>query len=76
MALDSVDRPDRFFTAEQIARLRDLMGRWRTWRDRAGPWSPEEQVEFQGLIEAELVGIIERTKAMMLDEPLPSPPCP
>ena len=52
------------------------MGRWRTWRDRAGPWSPEEQVEFQGLIEAELVGIIERTKAMMLDEPLPSPPCP
>lgn len=65
MGLEPGDRPDRFFTAEQIVRMRELMSKWRTWLNYGGPWSPEEQAELEALVNAELVGATERAKAML-----------
>lgn len=54
--------PDRFFTAEQIARLQELMAVWRTARDTGAVLDADEQVELDGLVSAELQGMIERTR--------------
>ena len=47
-------RPDRFFTAAQQQRLADLMSQWRIARDAGGSLAPDEQIELQSLVEAEL----------------------
>src|SRR5262245_26712948 len=46
-------RPDRFFTAEQQARLTDLMTRWRRARDIGKALAPQEQIELEALVRAE-----------------------
>jgi hypothetical protein len=63
-------RPDRFFTADQIQRLGDLMAKWRTARDSGSTLPAEEQAELDALIQAELAGMIERTKALFGRTPL------
>ena len=60
-----VMKPDRYFTAEQIIRLRDLMDKWRSARDTGAAFSHDEQVELDALIQAELEGMIQRTKALV-----------
>jgi hypothetical protein len=57
-------RPDRFFTAEQIRRLGDLMGKWRAARDAGSALPQDEQAELDALVQAELESMIERTKAL------------
>lgn len=57
-------RPDEFFTADQIRRLTALMAKWRQARDHGGPWSEAEDQELHALINEELVGMMERAKAM------------
>src|SRR6266567_9312842 len=47
-------RPDQFFTAEQQARLNELMARWRAARDAASTLSPAEQAELDNLVDAEV----------------------
>jgi DNA-binding IclR family transcriptional regulator len=57
-------RPDRFFTAEQIAHLEELMARWRTARDGGLALSDEEQDELDSLIEAVLHAAANRADAI------------
>ena len=45
--------PDEHFTAEQQARLKELMARWRVARDAGNSLLPAEQAELDALIEAE-----------------------
>ncbi|HEX3147714.1 MAG TPA: hypothetical protein VHR66_06495 [Gemmataceae bacterium] len=57
-------KPDRFFNAEQIRRLKDLMAKWRAALNGGNTLPPEEQAELDDLVRAELDGMIERTKAL------------
>jgi hypothetical protein len=57
-------RPDRFFGAEQIRRLRELMTKWRAALDAGTVLPADEQAELNGLVQAELEAMIERTKAL------------
>ena len=57
--------PDHFFTAEQQARLRELMLRWRTVRDAGTSLSPSEQAELDALADAELKAASQRTAALL-----------
>ncbi len=57
-------RPDKFFTAKQQKRLSDLMAKWRTARDSGNKLSPEEQSELEALVDAQLEGSAQRTKAL------------
>lgn len=56
-------KPDRFFTAEQIARLRTLQDERRAAHDSGTPFPEAKHGELTALIDAELVGSMERTKA-------------
>jgi hypothetical protein len=58
-------RPDQFFTAEQQARLNDLMIRWRAARDGGVAFPAAQQTELDALVEAEMRGATERTAAML-----------
>ncbi|HMV50180.1 MAG TPA: hypothetical protein PLD20_28980 [Blastocatellia bacterium] len=58
-------RPDRFFTAEQRARLQELMTRWRTARDAESQLPQEEQDELESLISAQLEGAAQRAEALL-----------
>lgn len=58
-------RADRFFTAEQQDRLRELMNRWRTARDQGIELSVDEQAELDALVEAELKASSQRAAAML-----------
>lgn len=58
-------RPDRFFPAEQRQRLAELMEKWRSARDTQTGLSPEEQVELETLVEAELQAATQRAEAML-----------
>jgi hypothetical protein len=58
-------KPDRFFTAEQIARLSALKAEWRSALDTGTRLPDGEQRELDSLIEAQLTGTIERTKALI-----------
>jgi len=61
--------PDRFFTASQRSRLRELMDRWRAARD-AGQALPEpEQAELQALVDAEMEAAVLRSEAMVAPVP-------
>jgi phenylpyruvate tautomerase PptA (4-oxalocrotonate tautomerase family) len=58
-------KPDQYFTAGQIRRLGELMAKWRTARDSGSSLSATEQAELEALVEAELAGTIERSKALL-----------
>ena len=58
-------RPDEFFTAEQQARLSELMARWRTARDDGGVLSSAEQAELEALVETEVRAASQRTLALL-----------
>ena len=58
-------RPDRFFTAEQQARLTELMRRWRQSRDGGPGLSPDETVELENLVDAEVRAAGQRTAALL-----------
>ena len=57
--------PDEFFTADQQARLADLMGRWRQARDTSTPFPAEEKAQLDLLIADELRGSAARTAATL-----------
>jgi hypothetical protein len=57
-------RPDALFTAAQQQRLAELMARWRTARDTGTLFPPEEQVELDALVQAELRAAAERSAAL------------
>ena len=57
-------QPDRFFTADQIRRLGELMTIWRTARDAGTALPADQQAELDALVRAELEGAIERTRAL------------
>jgi hypothetical protein len=56
---------DEFFTADQQARLADLMVRWRTARDAGEKLPADEQAELDTLIAAELRAATARTAAAL-----------
>ena len=56
--------PDRFFTAEQLRRLAELMSRWRAARDSGGKLPLGEQAELEALVEAELDGAARRAEVI------------
>ena len=58
------NQPDQHFTAEQRARLADLMARWRRARDVGTELSAEEQAELNALVEAEVRAATARAKAL------------
>jgi hypothetical protein len=58
-------QPDQFFTALQQQRLTELMSLWKTARDQGNTIPPEQQLELDNLIEAELYATAERSKAML-----------
>jgi hypothetical protein len=58
-------RPDRFFTAEQRARLEELMALWRAARDSGAQLPPEQQAELEALVEAQLEGAALRAEALL-----------
>ena len=60
-------RPDQFFTAEQQQRLCELMSCWRAARDTGQTLPPDEQVELEALVEAQLEGSAQRAEAMLRD---------
>jgi hypothetical protein len=57
--------PDGFFNAEQVQRLEELMGRWRTARDNNSSLSVDEQAELHALVEAELAASAQRAAALI-----------
>jgi hypothetical protein len=57
-------RPDRFFGAEQIRRLKELMTKWRDALNAGAKIPAGEQAELDALVAAELEAMIERTKAL------------
>lgn len=57
-------QPDRFFNADQVRRLRELMTKWRAALNSGTKLPPAEQAELDGLVQAEWEGMIERTKAL------------
>jgi hypothetical protein len=58
-------RPDQFFTAQQQARLQELMERWRRARDAKACLLPEEQAELDSLVEQELRASANRAAALV-----------
>ncbi len=58
-------RPDRFFTAEQQERLKELMARWRAARDAGMSLPSDEQAELDALVDAELHAATERAAALL-----------
>ena len=58
-------RPDRFFTAEQQARLGELMDRWRSARDSQSSLPPDDQAELEDLVQAELDATAKRAESMI-----------
>ena len=60
-------KADRFFTAQQQARLEELMHRWRIARDTGKALSSTEQTELNALIEAEFQASGERAAAALAD---------
>src|SRR6187402_2014887 len=50
--------PDQFFTAEQHSRLRELM-------DRRASLSPDERIELEALVDAEIDATVARTEALV-----------
>jgi hypothetical protein len=58
-------QPDQFFTTSQQQRLTELMSLWRTARDQGNTIPPEQQLELDNLIEAELYATAERSKAIL-----------
>ena len=58
-------RPDRFFTAEQQARLNELLSRWRATRDAGAALSPADQAELDALVEAEVRASGQRTADLL-----------
>jgi hypothetical protein len=56
--------PDRFFTAEQQSRLKNLMGQWRLARDAGKELPPTEWAELKSLIEAETLASGRRAAAL------------
>jgi hypothetical protein len=58
-------RPDRFFTARQQARLRELMAAWRAARDAGSALPPSAQSELDALAEAEVRAASERAAALL-----------
>lgn len=57
--------PDLFFTADQQARLTELMGVWRIAQDQGQELPSELQVELDALVEIEQQAAIDRTAMMM-----------
>ena len=57
-------QPDRFFNAEQIHRLKELMTKWRTALNAGTALPAAEQAELDDLVRVEWEGMIERTKAL------------
>ena len=57
-------QPDRFFNADQVRRLRELMTKWRVALNSGARLPPDEQAELDSLVQAELDGMVERTKAL------------
>ncbi len=55
--------PDRFFTAEQRQRLRELMDGWRLARDEGKTLPPSDQRELESLIDSEVRAATERAAA-------------
>ena len=58
-------QPDQFFTAQQQARLEEMMTRWRMARDTGTVFPAAEQSELDALVDAELRGAAERTAALL-----------
>jgi hypothetical protein len=56
---------DEFFSAQQQARLGELMNRWRAARNAGKDLPPAEQDELARLVDAELRGAIERTSQLL-----------
>jgi hypothetical protein len=57
--------PDPFFSAEQQARLSELMQLWRLARDHEQEFPPEQQAELDALVAAELSAATARTTILM-----------
>jgi hypothetical protein len=62
-------RPDTFFTADQQRRLAELMARWRAAQDAGAVLAPEEQVELEELVRAEVRAAGERAAALLRQLP-------
>lgn len=60
---------DEFFSEAEIARLAELMARWRTARDAGEALPAEEQSELDALIAAELVAATARSAAILRSAP-------
>lgn len=60
-------RPDQFFTAQQQARLEELMTKWREARGVGICLSPGDQAELERLVDAELRAATERAAAISQD---------
>jgi len=56
-------QPDQFFTAEQQARLAELMAKWRTCRNEGKLLLADDEAELDALIDAELQGAAARSAA-------------
>jgi hypothetical protein len=57
--------PDQFFSDDQQKRLSELMSLWRLARDRGEMLLPEQQLELDSLVDAELRAATARTAALM-----------
>ena len=58
-------RPDRFFTAQQQTRLKELMAQWRAARDAGASLPTGDQAELDALVDAELRAAGERVSAVL-----------
>ena len=65
MVIVQHQRPDEFFSAQQQARLKELMLRWRVVRDGGSSLAPGEQSELDTLVEAETRAAGERAAALL-----------
>lgn len=57
--------PDWFFSAKQQQRLSELMNLWRIARDQGQTLAPQQQIELDSLVEAELKAATARTAALV-----------
>jgi hypothetical protein len=57
-------KPDRFFTAAQQARLKELFDAWRTARDSGGVFPDGDRAELEALTMTELKASGSRAKAL------------
>jgi hypothetical protein len=65
MVIVQHQRPDEFFGAQQQARLKELMLRWRAARDGSSSLSPGEQLELDSLVEDETRAAGQRAAALL-----------